>query len=276
MEWQCDGYWVVTGATGGIGQAICHELVANGCKVIATCRDLERGERLAAQLRRAASGGAEVRCELLRLDDCASIRDFAMRIARVRIASLVNNAGVICRHYGLAGNGIEQTMAVNCIGTVMLTRLLLPMVADGGSVVFTTSVTRRLHHLSPDILVPTARDFSQLGTYGRSKLALTHYAMHLADELAGHVRVNCADPGVVNSGIITMHRWFDPIANVLFRPLISSPQRGAQSALCAATSPYSGMIYHHAHYHPIDKELRRDAAHRRLVAAIDAWLARFL
>lgn len=28
------------------------------------------------------------------------------------------------------------------------------------------------------------------------------------------IRVNCCDPGVVNSGMITMHRWYDPLADI--------------------------------------------------------------
>ena len=240
MEWQDNGYWIVTGATGGIGRAICRELVVKGYSVVATCRNRERGNQLVAELRQVAAGNADVRCEVLRLDDCHSAYDFAQRMKGVRIASLINNAGVMCRHYSVASIGIEQTMAVNCIGTVLLARLLLPMIANGGNMVFTTSITRRLHHISSGILSPTEKEFSQLG--------------------------------VVNSGMITMHRWFDPIANVLFRPFISSTRRGAQSALQAAMSPHSGMIYYHSHFHPIEDELHHDDSHRQLIAAIDEQL----
>ena len=31
--------------------------------------------------------------------------------------------------------------------------------------------------------------------------------------------------------MITMHRWFDPIADLLFRPLIKTPEQGAET-LC--------------------------------------------
>lgn len=275
MTDNADAYIVVTGATGGIGRAICRRLVSAGVSVVATCRDRERGEVLADELRRSATGGAEVRCELLCLDAPASICDFARRIGGLRISSLINNAGVMCRHYSLTAHGLEQTMAVNYFGTILLSWLIAPCIEQGGSVVFTTSVTRRLHRLADGILYPAEKDFSQLGTYGRSKLALTHYAMHLASLWQGRLRVNCADPGVVNSGMITMHRWFDPLANLLFRPFTSSPVRGAESALQACLSPHTGMIFHHAHSHPIANELRPDAAHTRLVAQTDEWLRQY-
>ena len=101
------------------------------------------------------------------------------------------------------------------------------------------------------------------------------YAMYLAEECAGRLRVNCADPGVVNSGMITMHRWFDPLANLLFRPFTSSPGRGAESAMQACLSPHTGMIFHHANCHPIANELRPEAAHTRLVAQTDEWLRQY-
>ena len=256
-------YTIVTGATGGIGGAICRRIVARGGSVIATCRNRERGEALANELRQAAT------------DDPDSICDFARRINGLHIISLINNAGVMCRHYSLTAQGLEQTMAVNYFGTILLTRLIAPRIEQGGSVVFTTSITRRLHRLTESILTPTKNNFSQLGTYGRSKLALTHYAMHLSHQWQGRLRVNCADPGVVNSGMITMHRWFDPLANLLFRPFISTPLRGAESALQACHSPLSGMIFHHTHSHPIADELRPDATHHRLIAQTEKWLQQY-
>lgn len=267
-------YYIVTGATGGIGRAICKRLVALGKNVIATCRNTKRGATLIDELRATATPDADIRCETLLLDDCRSITDFARRMTGTHIVALINNAGVMNRDYRLTDEGVELTMAVNHLGTVLLTRMMLPTIAYGGSVVFTTSVTRRLHHTDPHMLYPKANEFSQLGTYGRSKLALTHYAMHLADEQQGQLHINCADPGVVNSGMITMHRWFDPLADMLFRPFISSPNQGATSAIAAVQSPLTGMIYYHSSHHAIDKELRRDAAHEAIIAATDEWIKR--
>lgn len=266
------GYIIVTGATGGIGGAICRKIVAAGGSVIATCRDSKRGNAFVSELRQLAAAGADVRCEQLRLDDIDSIHGFCRRVEGLPISSLISNAGVMCRNYSLVAGGLEQTMAVNYFGTVLLAKLLLPVIERDGSMVFTTSITRRLHSLSENILCPSEKDFSQLGTYGRSKLALTHYAMYLAEECAGRLRVNCADPGVVNSGMITMHRWFDPLANLFFRPFISSPGRGAESALQACRSQLTGMIFHHSHSHPIGKELQHDASHYRLITQTEEWL----
>ncbi len=267
------GYYIVTGATGSIGRAICRQLLSEGKSVIATYRNAHRKEQLLDELCRSISGRATIECELLELDKQASIRDFCNRISGTRIHALINNAGAMNRYYRLTNDGLEHTMAVNFFGTVLLTRLLLPHIEPTGCIIFTTSVTRRLHRLTAELPFPTEKNFSQLGTYGRSKLALTHYAMHLADELQGqHIRVNCADPGVVDSGMITMHRWFDPLADLFFRPFISSPERGAESALQAIVSPLTGMIFHHSRFHAIGRELRHNDAHRQLISTTDNLL----
>lgn len=270
-------YTVVTGASGSIGREICSTLLAEGCNVAAVCHSERRAEELHATLSASCNGGSVLMTEAVELDDFDSIKEFASRMQGCRISALINNAGIMNRHYGVNRDGIESTIAVNYVGTVLLTRLLLPsLVAEEGCAVFTTSVTRKMHRLQEFSFREGESEFSQLGTYGRSKLALTHYAMHLADELYGHVKVNCADPGVVNSKMITMHRWFDPIADVLFRPFISSPAQGAKPALKALSTSLTGMIFTCNKCRPIADELACDEIHARLIAETDKLLARYM
>ena len=82
-------------------------------------------------------------------------------------------------------------------------------------------------------------------TYSRSKSALTHFAMYMAHCYTS-LNINCADPGVVDSDMITMHRWYDRIADHLFRPLISTPAQGAQALLTALNTTESGLLFHGA------------------------------
>ena len=272
-----NGFVVVTGASGSIGRAICLALLAEGRSVIAVCHS----ERCAGELRAGLAGlcheGCVLSTEVVELDDFASVKSLASRMQGRRISALINNAGIMSRHHEVNKDGIEMTIATNYVGTVLLTRLLLPSLAAGnGSIVFTTSVTRKMHRLQEFSFREGESEFSQLGTYGRSKLALTHYAMHLADELYGHVKVNCADPGVVNSKMITMHRWFDPIADVLFRPFISSPAQGAKPALKALSTSLTGMIFTRNKCRPIADELACDEMHSKLVEETDRLLARYL
>ena len=77
------GYIIVTGATGGIGGAICRKIVAAGGSVIATCRDSKRGNAFVNELKQLAAAGADVRSERLRLDDIDSIHGFCRRVEGV-------------------------------------------------------------------------------------------------------------------------------------------------------------------------------------------------
>ena len=72
--------------------------------------------------------------------------------------------------------------------------------------------------------------------------------MYLAEKTAAKdILVNCADPGVVDTNMITMDRWFDSLANVIARPFMSSPAVGASSTISALSSEHSGMIFKHTH-----------------------------
>ena len=145
-----------------------------------------------------------------------------------------------------------MTMIVNYYNTRLLVELLKYRVEMNGVIVFTTSLTRFLHRRKDYELKFSDKEFSQLGTYGRSKRMITEYARGLADDMKQkRVRVNCADPGIVDTGMISMQRWYDPIADVLFRPFIRSPRQGAEPALRATFAEASGKIYCRRRIHEI-------------------------
>ena len=189
------GLYIVTGATGGIGRALTEGLCRKGLRVVMACRNMEKAEAVRQGIMRSGrAGNGEITVRTLDMASLGSIGRFAeeLRSEGAEIAALVNNAGVMSAHFGLTADGIEQCMGVNYVGPYALTRLLLPMIADGGRIVNTLSVTYRIGRIA-------------------------------------------ADPGVVDTGMITMHRWFDPLTDLLFRPLIKSPEQGARTALALAT-----------------------------------------
>lgn len=69
--------------------------------------------------------------------------------------------------------------------------------------------------------------YRRFKAYPDSKLAVLMFTTELARRVHGRsIVVNAVDPGVVNTGMITMHRWYDPLADIFFRPFIKSPERG--------------------------------------------------
>lgn len=63
-------------------------------------------------------------------------------------------------------------------------------------------------------------------------MALTLFTIELAERVKDkEIVVNAADPGIVSTDIITMHMWFDPLTDILFRPFIRTPRKGAATAV---------------------------------------------
>jgi NAD(P)-dependent dehydrogenase (short-subunit alcohol dehydrogenase family) len=84
---------LVTGATGGIGEATCRALAAQGATVVAAARNRVRTEALCAELR--ASGARAMALELDVLDGTKLQASIGAAIAEVGpITWLINNAGV--------------------------------------------------------------------------------------------------------------------------------------------------------------------------------------
>ena len=243
-------YVIVTGATGAIGTEISKALADRGYGLILACRNLKKATQLAEKLPKSC------RPIFLPVDlaDADTIHKAVGELPRLvqstdSIVGLINNAGVMSPRHTLAPSGQEMDYTVNYLHTRLLTESLIDagLMAHGASVVFTTSLTR---HLGRGRSIPKAAPagkFSRLGAYGRSKRALTIYASSVVDRMRRRdIYVNCADPGIVDSDMITMRRWYDPIADLFFRPFIRSPRKGAEPALRAfhaGLKGESGRIY---------------------------------
>src|SRR5262249_43271543 len=115
---------LVTGANRGLGFEVCRQLLERGLRVVLTCRELEKGERAAASLRKA---GLVVR----RLDVAArDASDAALAVDRELggVDILVNNAAI---HYDTFENSldadfriVEEALATNLLGAWRLAQAL--------------------------------------------------------------------------------------------------------------------------------------------------------
>ncbi len=262
---------LITGASGGIGAVVTRKLAEAGQPVIMACRDLTKAERVRQQIL-ADCPGAPIEIRPLDLRSLASVRTFTEGIGPETVGTLFHNAGVISRDFSLTGDGLENTFSVNYFAPFLLTRLLLPRLTPDAHVVCMVSLTCRFVHIDASSLRPGARDFSQLGTYARSKLALIHFAQELARRYPA-LQVQLADPGIVNSGIISMGRWFDPVADLVFRPLIKSPERGAVPPLAALASPGRNRLFRGSRCLPVPGCYRDPELQRRLWEETERVLA---
>lgn len=255
--------YIVTGATGGIGKAITESLIAGGAAVvILACRNTAKAQSLISSL---DSGDTKLEALQLDLESFDSVKRFAATVAErgYTVDGLFNNAGTMPGEMRLTADGYESATQTNFLSTALLTRLLLPVIADGGGIVFTTSMTRRIARVRADWRERAVTHHHRFTTYGRSKLMLTHFALDLSRELAPRkIRVNCSDPGIVDSAIITMGNCvIDYLSDRIFRPVISTPAQGAAPALAAMSGHETGCIYTARGHSPIPAAYLDDPLH---------------
>ena len=224
---------IVTGATGSIGLAAVKSLLSKDLPVIMACRNIRKADSQRDNLIKQFPH-SEIDVLELDLNSLASIRAFVEEIKNqgFKVDKLLNNAGIICRDFTVNDDGFETTLAVNYLGPLYLSKLMIPLMDDGFNIVNTVSVTRGVSKLDEHFFDLDKKRFSQLGTYGKAKYALFLSSLTLSEKIKNG-SVNLTDPGVVDSNMISMHRWFDPLADVLFRPFCKSPEKGAIPAVNA-------------------------------------------
>ena len=225
-----------------MGAAACKALALKGVPVIMACRNLGKAENVRDYIMHSIPS-AELEIRELDLASLSSVRKFADSIEPGYATALFNNAGVISKGYKLTAEGLENTFCVNYFGPWLLTRLLLPKMPSDARIVSMVSLTCRFAPLGERLLQPSAEDFSQLGTYARSKRALLSFSLELARRNPD-LRVNLADPGVVASDMIDLGHWYDPLADALFKPFCKRPDKGVQPALRALETEQEGPRYY--------------------------------
>lgn len=232
---------IITGATGSMGKVATREMATEGWTVIMACRNMKKAEATRDEILKAVP---DARLELMPLDLSSqrSVREFVDSLGERRIDSLFCNAGYMARRYELSVDGYEKDMATNYLGNKLLLELIIPLMPQEGHIVNMVSLSTKFVSLHKDFLHEDPKKFSQLGTYARSKKALLQYSLQLAKEHP-HLYINVADPGIVDSNMITMGRWYDPLADIFFRPFIKSPEHGVAPALRALHSNVTGKYF---------------------------------
>jgi len=184
---------VVIGGSAGIGQAAAVELARRGWGVVVTYRRHPDG---ADEVLRAVKelGGTAVALPL-DLADSASFGAFGDRVRETLATTwqsdvfhgLVNNAGIgeMAMFPDTTEEQYERLHRVLLKGPFFLTQTLLPMLADGGAVVSTTSTSTHATGTTPGYSV-----------YAAMKGALVVLTRYLAKELSVRgIRVNSVSPG---------------------------------------------------------------------------------
>ena len=141
------GKAIIIGASRGLGAGLTRELAGRGWDVIATQRSPSD------ELAQAAAGNDRIEIEQVDIDHPESIAALANRLAGQQFDLVFVNAGVIGPEHASAeqvtADELASLMMTNAISPVRTARALLPLVKDGGTVAFMSSllgsVERRTH-----------------------------------------------------------------------------------------------------------------------------------
>ncbi|XP_033102140.1 retinol dehydrogenase 11-like [Anneissia japonica] len=193
---------VITGANTGIGKETAFELAKRGAKVILACRNQEKGENAAKDIR-ATTNNPHVVCRVLDLASFQSIRNFAEGLQKQedRLDILVNNAGVVNDGSSQTEDGYDLVFGVNHLGHFLLTNLLLQKLKE--------SSPSRIINVSSDAYQMTRLNFDNLNqnkgrisSYSHSKLANVVFTKELSRRLKNtEVTAYSLHPGCIDTDI---------------------------------------------------------------------------
>ncbi|KAJ9586335.1 hypothetical protein L9F63_020043, partial [Diploptera punctata] len=245
---------IVTGCNTGIGKETVLEFVKRGARVIMACRDLQKAEAAAEDIRKKTKGMTgigEVVVAKLDLASLASVRECAQHLLRTepRINLLINNAGVMACPKSNTQDGFEMQFGVNHLGHFLLTSLLMPRILR--------STPARIVNVSSHMHWFGNVDFEDLNweksyspslAYARSKLANVMFTYELAERLKG-VTTYAVHPGIVHT---ELGRHLESSSAVsIFKGILEyffkTPKQGAQTTIYCASDENvgkeSGLYY---------------------------------
>lgn len=129
---------LIIGASRGLGAGLTRELAGRGWHVVATQR------KAAPELAAIAADNPSVTIETVDIDDAAAVSALAGRLAGRSFDLVLVNAGVSGPEHGVADQATADELAAlmmtNAVAPVRTARALLPLIRDGGTVAFMSSI----------------------------------------------------------------------------------------------------------------------------------------
>lgn len=216
---------LITGASGGLGEAFARLASADGSDLVLVARSREKLETLAHDL--ATTHGVTVRvlASDLAAPDAVPVLLDDLRSKNVVVETLVNNAGVgkLAPFSDTDPRDIERMLRLNVDALTLLTRALLPdMIARKRGRILNVASTAAFQ---PGPL---------MAVYYATKAYVLHWSLALRNELAGTgVTATCLCPGPTRTG-------FQQAAGMIESPLFKTFH--TMDADTVAHSGYRGML----------------------------------
>ncbi|XP_034062112.1 dehydrogenase/reductase SDR family member 13-like isoform X1 [Gymnodraco acuticeps] len=281
---------IVTGSNTGIGKSTALDLAKRGARVIIVCRNKDKAEAAAFDIRRMdMCNNVCRRVGTIRWCSCSWIWGISSLFAALLKPSWRRNpdwtsssttqrcvSGVV--GHGHTDDDFDLAFGVNHLGHFLLTNLLLERLQKCGPsrVVTVASIGHRLGKAhfplmtSKKDLVSGQSMWRNLQAYCDSKLCNVLFTRELANRLEGtSVSCFCLHPGYINTELRRSLSLWQQLLLIPFAKLfLQDPEGGAQTTLhCAlqeGIEPFSGRYFSNCALQQVGAKGRDDALAKKL------------
>jgi len=237
---------IITGATSGIGYAVCKTLICAGYPIIGIGRSKENCDNAVRTLSEKYPK-AKVNFLVADLMHQREVIRASEEIEKILaefgggLHALINNAGCMRSRYMTTEDGYEQQFALNHLAGFLLTQKLMPIIRrDNAAVINTSSTSHKMMKVNWDDIMYQKR-YRPLYAYKQSKLCnMLH--VHRLREMG--VRSCGVHPGLVNTDIggKDTEGAISLVWNIRKKGGISAEQ-SAQIYLSLCEDGFSGLYY---------------------------------
>lgn len=188
----------VSGATGGLGHALCGHIASLGASLILIDRNRTRSEALASDLSKKHK--IKTKCVTADMADIVSVKAACELLNREPIDFLILNAGAYKIPRSITDAGFDNVFQINFLSPYYMTRTLLPLLQQRrGRVIAVGSIAHNYSQSDPeDIDFRTHTRPSKV--YGNSKRYLM-FALHELFKGEHRSSLSVVHPGISFTGI---------------------------------------------------------------------------
>lgn len=228
---------IVTGASGGIGEATARLFANEGASVALVARNEKKLNAIASELKNEGKEAVALRGDITDENEV----QYVVKIARRELGKidiLVNNAATIndpMPFHTMSDKVINELVNTNLIGTFRMTRAVLPVMIDqkSGVIINVASVAGM-----------KAVEKVPLAVYDSTKAGVIMFTKSLALEYgSNNIRVNCVCPGTVRSPFLEPYLEDETAREMLnsLQPLgrVGEPEDVAKAILYLASDSSS-------------------------------------